>query len=277
MIIASMVKELRERTGAGMLDCKKALEATDGNMEKAIDWLREKGISKAAKKSSRIAAEGIANVIIEGNEAVIIEINSETDFVAKNDEFKKLVNLISTVLIKNNVNTVDEALKIKIEEGTLKDTITKMIAIIGEKIELRRFIKVIKNDNEIFGSYLHMGGKIATLCIIENSNDEVAKDVAMHIAAMNPLYLDRDEVPIEEVEKEKSINKEQIINDGKPEEIVEKIVEGKINKYFKEVCLKEQIFIKNNDMSVGKYVENNGGLLKKMFRYEVGEGIERKE
>ncbi len=277
MIIASMVKELRERTGAGMLDCKKALEATDGNMEKAIDWLREKGISKAAKKSSRIVAEGIANVIIESNEAVIIEINSETDFVAKNDEFKKLVNLISTVLIKNNVNTVDEALKIKIEEGTLKDTITKMIAIIGEKIELRRFIKVIKNDNEIFGSYLHMGGKIATLCIIENSNDEVAKDVAMHIAAMNPLYLDRDEVPIEEVEKEKSINKEQIINDGKPEEIVEKIVEGKINKYFKEVCLKEQIFIKNNDMSVGKYVENNGGLLKKMFRYEVGEGIERKE
>ena len=277
MITASMVKELRELTGAGMLDCKKALEATEGNLDKASEWLREKGISKAAKKADRIAAEGLVNILIEGNKAVIIEVNSETDFVAKNDEFKDLINTISNLLIKSNINTVEEALKLSTEDGTLEDTITNKIAKIGEKISFRRFELVEKEDTDTFGSYIHMGGKIGVLVVLNGANTEVAKDVAMHAAAMRPKYLNVESVPTEDVAHEREIQKQIAINEGKPADIAEKMVEGRIKKYYKEVCLTEQPFVKNDDMSVSEYVKSNGGEIKSMVRYEVGEGLQKRE
>ena len=205
MITASMVKELRELTGAGMLDCKKALEEANGNLEKAAEWLREKGISKAAKKAGRIAAEGLVNILIEGNKALVIEVNSETDFVAKNDEFKDLINTISNLLINSNVKTVEEALQLSTADGTLENTITNKIAKIGEKISFRRFELVEKTDAEAFGAYTHMNSKIAVLVVVEGANEEVAKDVAMHAAAINPQYLTVEEVPAEVVAKEREI------------------------------------------------------------------------
>ena len=277
MISASMVKELRELTGAGMLDCKKALEATDGNLDKASEWLREKGISKAAKKADRIAAEGLVNILIEGNKAVIIEVNSETDFVAKNEEFKDLINTISNLLLNSDVKTVEDALKLSTVDGTLEDTITNKIAKIGEKLSFRRFEILNKSDNENFGSYIHMGGKIAVLVILEGANSEVAKDVSMHAAAMRPTYLDISSVPSEDLEHEREIQKQIAINEGKPADIAEKMVEGRIKKYYKEVSLTEQPFVKNDDVSVSEYVKSNGGTIKKMVRYEVGEGMQKRE
>ena len=277
MISASMVKELRELTGAGVLDCKKALEATDGNLDKASEWLREKGISKAAKKADRIAAEGLVNILIEGNKAVIIEVNSETDFVAKNEEFKDLINTISNLLLNSDVKTVEDALKLSTVDGTLEDTITNKIAKIGEKLSFRRFEILNKSDNENFGSYIHMGGKIAVLVILEGANSEVAKDVSMHAAAMRPKYLDISSVPSEDLEHEREIQKQIAINEGKPADIAEKMVEGRIKKYYKEVCLTEQPFVKNDDVSVSEYVKSNGGTIKKMVRYEVGEGMQKRE
>ena len=277
MVTASMVKELRELTGAGMLDCKKALEATEGNLDKASEWLREKGISKAAKKADRIAAEGLVNILIEGNKAVIIEVNSETDFVAKNDEFKDLISTISNLLIKSNVNSVEEALKLTTEEGTLGDVITNKIAKIGEKISFRRFELVEKSDNETFGSYIHMGGKIGVLVVLDGANTEVAKDVAMHAAAMRPKYLNIESVPTEDVEHEREIQKQIAINEGKPEDIAVKMVEGRIRKYYKEVCLTEQPFVRDDEKSVSEYVKSNGGIIKSMVRYEVGEGLQKRE
>ena len=277
MITASMVKELRELTGAGMLDCKKALEATNGNIDKASEWLREKGISKAAKKADRVAAEGLVNILIDGNKAVIIEVNSETDFVAKNDEFKELINTISNLLINSNVKTIDEALKLSTNEGTLADTITNKTAKIGEKLSFRRFEIIEKNDNENFGSYIHMGGKIAVLTVIEGADSDVAKDVSMHAAAMRPKYLSIDSVPTADVEHEREIQKQIAINEGKPAEIAEKMVEGRIKKYYKEVCLTEQPFVKDDSLSVSEYVKSKGGIIKNMSRYEVGEGIQKRE
>ena len=277
MITASMVKNLRELTGAGMLDCKKALEATEGNLDKASEWLREKGISKAAKKADRIAAEGLVNILINGNKAVVIEVNSETDFVAKNDEFKELINTISNALINSNVSSVEEALKLSTEDGTLEDTITNKIAKIGEKLSFRRFALVEKSDNETFGSYIHMNGKIAVLVVLEGANTEVAKDVAMHAAAMRPKYLNIESVPTEDANHEREIQKQIAINEGKPADIAEKMVEGRIKKFYKEVCLTEQPFVKNDDMSVSEYVKSNGGKVVSMVRYEVGEGMQKRE
>lgn len=277
MITASMVKNLRELTGAGMLDCKKALEATEGNLDKASEWLREKGISKAAKKADRIAAEGLVNILINGNKAVVIEVNSETDFVAKNDEFKELINTISNALINSNVSSVEEALKLSTADGTLEDTITNKIAKIGEKLSFRRFALVEKSDNETFGSYIHMNGKIAVLVVLEGANTEVAKDVAMHAAAMRPKYLNIESVPTEDANHEREIQKQIAINEGKPADIAEKMVEGRIKKFYKEVCLTEQPFVKNDDMSVAEYVKSNGGKVVSMVRYEVGEGMQKRE
>ncbi len=276
MITASMVKELRETTGAGMLDCKKALQEANGDIEKAIDWLREKGIAKAAKKSDRIAAEGLTNIFIEGNKSIIIEVNSETDFVAKNDEFKDLINIIGETVIKSDVNTVAEALELPIEDITLNDIIIAKTAKIGEKISFRRFERIEKNDNDVFGIYIHMGGKIATLVVIVKGEEESAKDIAMHIAAMRPQYVTRAEVPSNIVEREKEIIKEQAINEGKPADIAEKMVAGRLNKFYKEICLEEQMFIKQDDVSVGEFVKNNDGVIKKMVRFEVGEGMEKR-
>jgi len=260
-----------------MLDCKKALVETNGNIDEAIDWLREKGISKAAKKSSRIAAEGLSNVFVDGNKAVILEINSETDFVAKNEKFIDLVEKVGKTILSGNVEKMEDALLLPIENGTLNDYLVANVATIGENLSFRRFNVVSKNDNEVFGSYLHMGGKISVLVTLLNSNKEVANDVAMHIAAMNPKYVTKNQISSEELEKEEAILKEQAVNEGKPLEIAEKMVIGRIKKYCKEICLDEQEFIKDSDITVGKYVSNNGGEIINMIRYEVGEGIEKKE
>ena len=277
MITAAMVKELRDLTNAGLSDCKKALEATNGNKEEAINWLREKGIAKAAKKSDRIAAEGIAAILVKGNDAAIIEVNSETDFVAKNDTFKALVNEILETIINSNAKTMEEVLELKTSEGTVNDLIISKTATIGEKLSLRRFERITKKDNETFGSYIHMGGRIAVLTVVSDVTEEVAKDISMHAAAMKPLYVTKEEVPSELVEKEREVLKEQAMNEGKPAEIAEKMVEGRIRKYYEEICLEEQAFVKEPSMSVGKYASNNGGKIVSMTRYEVGEGIEKKE
>ena len=277
MITASLVKELREKTGAGMLDCKKALEANDGNIDASIDWLREKGISKAAKKADRIAAEGLSAILTEGNNAVIVEVNSETDFVAKNEEFQGLVKTILETIIKSDAKTLEDALKLETSEGTLEELIVSKTATIGEKLSLRRFAKITKNDNETFGEYIHMGGKIAVLIVTENTDESVAKDVAMHAAAMRPKYVKIDEVPEEEVQREKEVLTEQAMNEGKPKDIAEKMVIGRLNKFYKEICLEEQPFVKDDKSSVKQFVKNNGGTIKTMYRYEVGEGMEKKE
>jgi len=280
MISASMVKELREMSGAGMLDCKKALEATEGNMDAAIDWLREKGISKAAKKADRIAAEGVAAILVEGNNAVAIEVNSETDFVAKNEEFQGLVQTILVTLMNNDVESgnVDAALALSCEEGTLNDLIIAKTATIGEKLSFRRFVKLTKEDNESFGSYIHMGGKIAVLTQVKDASEEVAKEVAMHAAAMRPKYVCEAEVPEAEIEKEREIAREQLLNEGKPADKLDNILVGKIKKYYEEVCLLNQPFIKaENKETVEKYIEQNGGTLTTMVRFEVGEGMQKRE
>ena len=277
MISASMVKELRETSGAGMLDCKKALEATNGNMEEAINWLREKGISKAAKKSSRIAAEGLAYAKVEGNKAVIIEVNSETDFVAKNEEFQNLVSTIANTIINSDVTTMDSALELEVDGTKLSDLITSRIATIGEKLSFRRFEVLTKEDNQVFGSYSHMGGKIVSLALLEGNDEELAKDIAMQIAAMKPSYLNRDEVPEERVEKEREILTEQAENEGLDANKLPMIVNGRLNKFYEEICLVDQGFIKENKMKVGKYVESKNSKIVKFVRYEVGEGIEKKE
>jgi len=277
-VTAQMVKELREKTGAGMMDCKKALMETNGDMEKAIDWLREKGIAKAAKKADRIAAEGLTQIAIDGNAAVIVEVNSETDFVAKNDEFKTLVNDIANFLLAKKPKNVEAALAEQMKDGqTLEAYLNDAIAKIGEKISLRRFSVVEKTDGQIFGSYLHMGGRIAVLSVIDGADQETAKDIAMHIAASKPKYIDRDSVPQDEIEREKEVLKQQALNEGKPENIVEKMVVGRLNKYFEEICLLDQPFVKDPDQKVAKYLQSKGGKVSAFVRYEVGEGIERKE
>lgn len=279
-ITAKMVKELREKTGAGMMDCKKALTETNGDMEKAIDFLREKGMASAAKKADRIAAEGLAQVKSEGNKAVIVEINAETDFVAKNEAFVSLVNSVADHLLKNNPKDVDDALAQAYagEEGTLGDYINNQIAKIGEKISLRRFEIVEKTENQAFGEYIHMGGRIAVLTILDGTTDsELAKDIAMHVAAIKPKYVSRDEVSQEEVERERQVLKQQALNEGKPEKIVEKMVEGRLGKFFEDICLNDQAFVKDGDQKVGKYVSSKGASVKQFYRYEVGEGLEKRE
>ena len=278
MITASLVKELREKTGAGMLDCKKALEETNGNIDAAIDWLREKGISKAAKKADRIAAEGVAAILTKGNKAVIIEVNAETDFVAKNEKFTDMVNTILETVIDSDATTLEEALKLSTSEGTVEELIVARTATIGEKLSFRRMEVITKKDSESFGDYIHMGGKIAVLTVVDNASKEVAKDVAMHAAAMKPLYVKSSDVPTEVLDKEKEIMKEQLLNEGKPLDKVENILVGKVRKYYEEVCLENQIFVKaENKETVAEFVKNNGGTITTMVRYEVGEGMQKRE
>jgi elongation factor Ts len=276
MISAKDVNELRGKTGAGMMDCKKALTECNGDMEAAIDWLREKGIAKAAKKADRIAAEGLANIFTDGNKAVILEVNCETDFVTKNAEFVEMIEVIGKAVLESEVTTLEETLELTVEEGTVNDYIVAKTSKIGEKLSLRRVALVKKSDSENFGAYLHMGGKIAVLVVTEGANEEVAKDVAMQAAAMRPEYLNKDEVPAEVIEKEKAILKEQAINEGKPADIAEKMVAGRIQKYYKENCLIHQAFVKDGDIDVETYVKNNGGEVKSMVRFEVGEGMEKR-
>ncbi|KRL74997.1 translation elongation factor Ts [Ligilactobacillus saerimneri] len=276
-IAAKQVKELRDKTGVGMMDAKKALVASDGDMDKAIDFLREKGIAKAAKKSGNIAAEGLADVVVNGNTAAIVEVNAETDFVAQNDQFKALVKQIATAVAENKPANVEEALKLPGNKGTLNDDIIEATQVIGEKITLRRFAILEKTADQVFGAYLHMGGKIAALTLLEGADEATAKDVAMHIAAINPKYLNRDAVPAEEVAHEKTVLTEEAKNEGKSEKIIEKMVAGRLNKFFAEIVLEDQAFVKDSDQTVAKYVASKNGKVVDFVRYEVGEGIEKKE
>ena len=281
MFSASDVKELREKTGAGMMDCKKALEACEGNQDKAIDWLREKGIAKAAKKESRIAAEGLCQIKEDGNRAVMLEVNSETDFVAKNSEFTDFVDYLADKILESKASTVEEVLEVKDGSETINDKLVALVSKIGEKISFRRFVVVEKAKDETFGTYKHMGGKIGVIVVVKGANEEVAKDVAMQAAAMNPIALNRDAVPTDIVDHEKEMIKAEMKNDPKnekkPEDILDKMAVGKLGKFFKENCLVEQDFIKDSSMTVEKYVSDNGGEIKSMVRYAVGEGIEKRQ
>ncbi|EGL83728.1 Elongation factor Ts [Caldalkalibacillus thermarum TA2.A1] len=281
-VTASMVKELREKTGAGMMDCKKALTETNGDMEKAIEYLREKGLAKAAKKADRVAAEGLTTVEVEGNVAVLVEVNCETDFVAKNAEFQGFLSEVSKHLVKHRPGSVEEALQQKLEgsQETLQERLHALISKIGENIKLRRFEVVEKTDKDVFGAYIHMGGNISVLTVLENTtNENLAKDVAMHIAALNPRYISRNDVPEEVVNQEREILKQQALNEGKPEHIVEKMVEGRLGKFYQEVCLLEQEFVKDPDLTVGKLLQQEGQdvKVKQFYRYQLGEGIEKKQ
>lgn len=278
MFSASDVKDLRERTNAGMMDCKKALEASNGDMYQAIEWLRKNGMAKAAKKEGRIAAEGITKMLVDGNQAVILEVNSETDFVAKNEKFIEFVNKLADVIMKSYATDMESALALTTEEGTVSDMVAAAVAQIGEKISFRRFTRLAKNDNQVFGSYSHMGGRIAALVLLNGTDQEAAYEIAMHAAAMNPQYVKSSEVPTEVLEKEKSIMREELLKEGKPADRIENILVGKVNKYYSEICLEDQIFIKaENKETVKAYAEAHGCEIVNMVRYEVGEGIEKKQ
>ncbi|HHC9455138.1 TPA: translation elongation factor Ts [Staphylococcus aureus] len=278
-ISAKLVKELREKTGAGMMDCKKALTETDGDIDKAIDYLREKGIAKAAKKADRIAAEGLVHVETKGNDAVIVEINSETDFVARNEGFQELVKEIVNQVLDTKAETVEALMETTLPNGkSVDERIKEAILTIGEKLSVRRFAIRTKTDNDAFGAYLHMGGRIGVLTVVEGSTDEeAARDVAMHIAAINPKYVSSEQVSEEEINHEREVLKQQALNEGKPENIVEKMVEGRLRKYLQEICAVDQDFVKNPDVTVEAFLKTKGGKLVDFVRYEVGEGMEKRE
>lgn len=276
-ITASLIKELREKSGAGMLDVKKALEENNGDINASMDWLREKGIAKASKKADRIAAEGLADILVKDNKAVMVEVNSETDFVSKNDEFKGLVKTILEAIIDGDPKSEEDVLALATNEGTVEELITAKTAKIGEKLSFRRFEVMTKNDDEVFGSYIHLGGKIAVLSKLSGANAETAKDVSMQAAAMYPKYIRISDVPETEVEKERNFLTDETVKEGKPEDKREKIVEGKMKKFFSDICLEEQAFVKDSGMTVKKYVESNNGEIIDVIRFEVGEGLEKRE
>ena len=274
---ASLVKKLKDMTNAGLMDCKKALEENNENIDEAVKWLREKGIAKAAKKQDRIAAEGLSTVLINGNNAVILEVNCETDFVAKNERFTGLLDKIANALVNSDATTMEEAMAVATDEGTINDSVINLTATLGEKISFRRFTRLTKSDDQVFGKYIHMGGKISALTVVNGSDETVANDVAMHLAAMNPKYISKDLVPEKDIEEEKEVLKEKAINEGKPAEIADKIVMGGISKFFKENCIVEQEYVKDPSKTVGVYLSSNNSSLVNMVRYEVGEGIEKRE
>lgn len=277
MVTAQMVKELREKTGAGMLDCKNALVHTDGDMDKAIDYLREKGIAKAAKKADRIAAEGLCSVLYKDNEAVIFELNSETDFVAKNKQFLDLIDTVGEAILASNVTETEQALALEVGGKTIESMLADATATIGEKITLRRVSRVIKTDQEGFGAYKHMGGRIAVLVKLQKEDEVLAKDMAMHVAANNPKYLNRAQVDQKTLEHETHILKQQALQEGKPENIVDKMVVGRLNKYLQDICLVDQGFVKDPDQKVGALLKSHNNDVLTFIRLEVGEGIEKKE
>ena len=281
MISASMVKDLREKTGAGMMDCKKALTETNGDMEKAIEYLREKGITKAAKKSSRIAAEGLvlAYVSDDGKTGAAVEVNSETDFVAKNDEFRTFVQALAKQVAINNPADVEALLEEEyIDEAGKKvsEVLTDKVAKIGENMNIRRFVR-FETTEGLVESYIHGNGKIAVLVKMENADTELAKDICMQVAAARPEFLNEASVPQERLEKEMEILKAQAINEGKPEAIAEKVVQGRIGKFYSEICLVDQEFVKNPDMKVSDLLKSKNAEIIDFARIEKGEGLEKKE
>ncbi|MCF6514939.1 elongation factor Ts [Lactobacillus sp. S2-2] len=276
-ITAKQVKDLRDKTNAGMMDAKKALVEADGDEKRAIEILREKGVAKAAKKSGRVAAAGLTNFKIDGDNAAIVEVNAETDFVSGNDDFKKLVTSVTDVIAKEAPKSVDDAMALSVDEGTVQDKIISTTQSTGEKVTLRRF-EVLKNTgNDNFGAYIHNGGEITALVQVEGADEATAKDVAMHAAAQNPEFLDRNDIPKERLEEEHSKLRKEALDEGKPEKIVDKMVEGRLNKFLAGICLADQPFVKDPDQTVQQFVESKGGKLKTFVRYEVGEGIEKEE
>ena len=277
-ITAKLVKELRDMTGVGMMDAKKALVEVEGDIDKAVDFLREKGLAKAAKKADRIAAEGVTATYVDGNTAALIELNSETDFVAKNDKFQALVATVVKAIAQAKPATMEEALAVKVGDKTIEELILEGTTVIGEKLSLRRFEVLTKADGDAFGEYLHMGGRIGVLTVIEGSDDSVAAtDVAMHVAAINPRYVSREDVSEEDYKHEENIQTEIALNEGKPANIVEKMIKGRMNKYLAEISLTEQAFVKNPDQTVAEFVASKGGKVKTFVRYEVGEGMEKRQ
>ncbi len=282
-ITASLVKELRDKTGAGMMDCKKALTATDGNIALAIDWLREKGISKAEKKASRIAAEGVAKIMIDGNKATLFELNCETDFVANNEKYAILVEKVGQMIEHSTATNTEQALEVVVNGKTLKEVLLEAVSTIGENLTLRNVQIIQKSDAQVFGAYSHMGGKIVSLTVLNGTDSETAKDVAMHVAAMSPRFLSSADISAEELAHERDVLTKTALNENaesdkpKPEAIVLKMIEGRLNKNMKEICLVNQAFVKNPDLSVEAYVKSKGGSIASFKRLAVGEGIEKKE
>lgn len=282
MITASQVKELREKTGAGMMDCKKALTECDGDMAKAVDWLREKGISKAAKKEGRIAAEGLTRVATKGNTGILFEVNSETDFVAKNEQFLHLLDVIQNAILDTKAAYVDAVLTTSTPEGTIADLITNATATIGEKITFRRVSVVEKADDEFFGSYMHMGGKISALAVLKGeTNETVAKNIAMQVASMAPTYVSQSDIPGDVVEHERELQLQMMKADpkmaGKPEKVLQGILKGKVDKHFKDQCLLDQEFFLDPKMKVANFLKDNKVELVSFVRFQTGEGIEKRE
>lgn len=282
MITASQVKELREKTGAGMMDCKKALTECDGDMAKAVDWLREKGISKAAKKEGRIAAEGLTRVATKGNTGILFEVNSETDFVAKNEQFLHLLDVIQNAILDTKAADVDAVLTTSTPEGTIADLITNATATIGEKITFRRVSVVEKADDEFFGSYMHMGGKISALAVLKGeTNETVAKNIAMQVASMAPTYVSQSDIPGDVVEHERELQLQMMKADPKmaekPEKVLQGILKGKVDKHFKDQCLLDQEFFLDPKMKVANFLKDNKVELVSFVRFQTGEGIEKRE
>ena len=282
-ITAKQVKELREQTGAGMMDCKKALTETDGDMAKAVDWLREKGIAKAAKKEGRIAAEGLTRVAVEGNTAVLFEVNSETDFVAKNAQFLGLLDTIQNAVLAAKPATLDEALAISAAEGTINDVIVNATATIGEKITLRRVATITKADDQFFGAYMHNGGKISALVVLGGQEDAaVAKNMAMQVASMRPSYIAQSDIPADIVEAERELQLRMMEQDpkmaGKPEKVLQGILKGKVDKHFKDQCLLDQeYFLGDGKQKVSQFLKESKASVVAFVRYEAGEGIAKRE
>lgn len=280
-VTAKLVKELRDLTAAGMMDCKKALEATDGDIKKAVDWLRENGLAKAAKKEGRIAAEGLGKVLIDGNKAVVIEVNSETDFVAKNDKFLTLLDTTAKTILASDAKTVEEALALATADGTLNDTFIAAVATIGEKITLRRFELVSKNDDEVFGSYTHQGGRIVALTVVKGGDAQVAKNMAMQVASMNPTYVSRNDMPEDVIANERHIQEELLNKDeklaSKPDKVKAGIIEGRLSKSLQDMCLVDQEYFLDSDQKCGQYLKSNNAEVLSFVKYTVGEGIEKKE
>ena len=280
-ISAKQVKELREITSAGMMDCKKALEACDGDIKKAIDWLRENGLAKAAKKESRIAAEGLGKIVVADNKAVILEVNSETDFVAKNDKFLELLATAANTIVASDAATVEEALALATADGTLNDTFVNAVATIGEQISLRRFDILSKGGDVFFGAYGHQCGAFVAVTVVKGGDAQVAKNMAMQVASMNPSYISRNYMPQEVVDHEREVQVALLEKDeklaSKPEKVKAGIVEGRISKSLQDMCLVDQEYFLDSDQKCGQYLKANGAEVVKFVKYVVGEGIEKKE
>lgn len=276
-ITAQLVKELREKTGAGMMDCKKALQETDGNIEEAIQYLREKGIASAGKKADRIATEGLIEIAVDGNDAAIVEINAETDFVARNEQFQSLVKKIAEHIVKTKPANLEELNASELDGQSVEEVMKSAIATIGENMNIRRFEVLTKPENGAFGEYIHMGGTIGVLSVIEGSTDEaIAKDVSMHAAALNPQYAKQDEVPQEELDKEREVLRNQALEEGKPENIVDKMVEGRMRKFLEEIVIGSQPFVKDSDKTVDQFLKENNAELVTFVRFGLGEGLEKR-